>query len=46
LRVSEKSMLVRINGSKREDVTCGWSKMHNKFHSLYSSQNLIRLIIK
>jgi hypothetical protein len=36
LRVFENRVLRRIFGSKREEVTGGWRKLHNEeLHSLY-----------
>jgi hypothetical protein len=37
-------MLRRIFGTKREEVTGGWRKLHEELHSLYSSSNIIRII--
>jgi hypothetical protein len=43
LRVLENG--VRIFGPKRDKVTGSWRKLHNeKFHNLYSLQNIIRMI--
>jgi hypothetical protein len=37
--------VTRIFGSKRDEVTGGWRKLHNEeLHSLYSSQSIIRMI--
>jgi hypothetical protein len=45
LRVYENRMLRRIYGSKRDEVTGGWRKMHNeKLHNLHTSPNIIRLM--
>jgi len=45
LRVSEKRMLRRIFGPKRDEVTGEWRKLHNKGHNdLYSSPNIVRVI--
>jgi hypothetical protein len=38
--VFENRVLRRIFGPKRDEVTGGWTKLHN----LYSSQDIIRLI--
>jgi hypothetical protein len=44
LRVFENRVL-RIIVPKREKVTRGWRKLHNKeLHNLYSSPNIIRII--
>jgi hypothetical protein len=45
MRVSENRVLRRIFGSKRDEVTGEWRKLHNEeLHNLYSSQNIIRQI--
>jgi hypothetical protein len=45
LRVFKKSVLRRIFGPKRDEVTGEWRKLHNeKLHILYSSPNIIRQI--
>jgi hypothetical protein len=45
LRVFENRVLRRIFGSKRDDVTGGWRKLHNEeLHGLYSSSSIIRVI--
>jgi hypothetical protein len=45
LRVFENSVLRRIFGPKRNEVTGGWRKLHNEeLHSLYSSPSIIRMI--
>jgi hypothetical protein len=44
-RVSENSMLRRIVGAKRDEVTGGWRKLHNEeLHNLYSPTSIIRMI--
>jgi hypothetical protein len=43
LRVFQNGVLRRIFGPKREDLTGGWRKLHNKVHNLYSSPNSIRV---
>jgi hypothetical protein len=44
LRVFENRVL-RIFGPKRDGVTGGWRKLHNKgLHNLYSSPSMIRII--
>jgi hypothetical protein len=43
--VFENRVLKRIFGPKREGVTGGWRKLHNKeLHDLYSSPSIIRII--
>jgi hypothetical protein len=38
-------MVLRIFGSKRDEETGGWRKLHNKEpHNLYSSPSIIRMI--
>jgi hypothetical protein len=45
LRVFENRVLRRIFGPKRDEVTGGWRKLHNKeLHGLYSSPSIIRVI--
>jgi hypothetical protein len=45
LRVSENRMLRRIFGSKRDEVTGEWRKLHNEeLNNLYSSPNIFRVI--
>jgi hypothetical protein len=45
MRVFENRVLRRIFGSKREEVTGEWRKLHNKeLHDLYSSPSIIRII--
>jgi len=45
LRVFKKRVLRRIFGPKRDEVTRGWRKLHNKEpNNLYSSPNIIREI--
>jgi hypothetical protein len=45
LRVFENRVLRRIFGSKRDEVTGEWRKLHNEeLHNLYSSPNIIRQI--
>jgi hypothetical protein len=34
-------ILRRIFGSKRDEVTGGWRKLHNELHNLYSSPSII-----
>jgi hypothetical protein len=45
LEVFENSVLRRIFGPKRDEVTGGWKKLHNEeLRDLYSSPNIIRII--
>jgi hypothetical protein len=45
LRVFEIRVLRRIFGSKRDEVTGGWIKLHNEeLHGLYSSPSIVRVI--
>jgi hypothetical protein len=45
LRVLESRVLRRIFGSKGDEVTGEWRRMHNKeLYALYSSSNIIRVI--
>jgi hypothetical protein len=42
LRVFENRLLRRIFGLKRDEVTGGWTKLHNEeLHNLYSSPSII-----
>jgi hypothetical protein len=45
LREFENTVLRRIFGPKRDEVTGEWRKLHNEeLHILYSSANIIRQI--
>jgi hypothetical protein len=45
MRVFENSVMRRILGPKRNEVTGGWRKLHNEeLHDLYSSPSIIRII--
>ena len=45
LRVLENRVLRRIFGSKRNEVTGEWRKLHNEeLNDLYSSPNIVRVI--
>jgi hypothetical protein len=42
LRMFEKMVLRRIFGTKKNEVTIGWRKLHNaELHNLYSSSSII-----
>jgi hypothetical protein len=42
--MSENRELRRIFGSKRDEMTRGWRKLHNEeLHNLYSSQSIFRM---
>jgi hypothetical protein len=44
LRVSENRVLRWIYGTKREEVTRGWRKLHTEeLNDLYSSPNIVRV---
>jgi hypothetical protein len=44
-RVFENRVLRRIFGSKRDEVTGKWRRLHNEeLNDLYSSPNIIRMI--
>ena len=44
-RVYENTMLRRIFGPKRDEVTREWRKLHNEdLNDLYSSPNIVRMI--
>jgi hypothetical protein len=40
----ENRVLRRIFGPKRDEMTRGWRKLHNKELDLYSSPSIIRII--
>jgi hypothetical protein len=45
LRVVENGVLKRVLGSKTDEVTREWGRLHNnKLYALYSSPNIIRVI--
>jgi hypothetical protein len=45
LRVFENSVLRRIFGPKRDEVTGKWRKLHNEdVYNLYSSTDIIRQV--
>jgi hypothetical protein len=44
-RVFENRVLRRIFGSRRDDVTAEWRKLHNEeLNDLYSSLHIVRVI--
>jgi hypothetical protein len=44
LEVFVNSVLMRVFGPKRDEVTDEWRKLHNEeLHDLYSSPSIIRL---
>ena len=45
LRVFENMMLRRIFGTRRDEVTGEWRRLHNEeLNDLYSSPNIVRVI--
>jgi hypothetical protein len=45
LRVFENRVLRRIFGTKRDEVTGEWRKLHSEeLHNLYSSPDIIRQV--
>jgi hypothetical protein len=45
LGVFENRVLRRILRAKRDEMTGGWRKLHNKeLHNLYSSPNIVRMM--
>jgi hypothetical protein len=43
--VFENGVLWRIFGPKRDEVTGGWTKLHNEeLHNVYSSSSIFRMI--
>jgi hypothetical protein len=44
LMVFENRVLERIFGCERDEVMGSWRKLHNEFHSLYSSPDVIIVI--
>ena len=45
LRVFENRVLRRIFGTKRDEVTGEWRKLHNEeLNNLYSSPNIVRVV--
>ena len=44
LRVLKNRVLRRIFGSKRDDVTREWRKLHEELNDLYTSPNIVPVI--
>jgi hypothetical protein len=45
LRVFENSVLRRVFGPKRDEVTAEWRKLHNEeLNDLYSLPNIVRVV--
>jgi hypothetical protein len=45
LTLRENMVLGRIFGSKRDEITGGWRKLHKEeLHNFYSSPSIIRII--
>jgi hypothetical protein len=44
LMVSENRVLRKIFGSKSDEITGEWRRLHNKLYDLYSSPNIIQVI--
>jgi len=44
LRLFENRVLRRVFGSKRDDVTGEWRKLHNELRDLYSLPNIVRVV--
>jgi hypothetical protein len=40
-----ETRVLRIFGPKRDEVAGGWRKLHKELHSLYSSPNIIRMLM-
>ena len=40
----ENRVLRRVFGSKRDDVTGEWRKLHNELRDLYSLPNIVRVV--
>jgi hypothetical protein len=45
LKVFENRVLRRIFGPKRDEARGGWRKPHEELHNLYSTPNMIRMIM-
>jgi hypothetical protein len=44
LKLSENSVLRRVSGPKRGEVTGKWRKLHNEELNLYSLPNIVRVV--
>jgi hypothetical protein len=44
MRMFENRVLMRIFGTKRDEVTGEWRRLHEEIHDLYCSPNIIRVI--
>jgi hypothetical protein len=44
LRVFENRVLRRVFGSKRDEVTGEWRKLHNELSDLYSLPDIMRVV--
>ena len=44
IKVIKNSVLRRIFGPKRDEVTSEWRKLHNEINDLYSLPNIVRVI--
>jgi len=45
LRVSENRVLRRVFGTKKDEVTREWRKLHNEeLNDMYTSPNIVRVI--
>jgi hypothetical protein len=47
MRIINKSLLKKIFGGKKEEVTGDWKKLHDEeLHDLYSSSSIILVIVE
>jgi hypothetical protein len=44
LKVFENSVLTKVFGPKRDEVTGEWRKLHNELYDLYSLPNIVRVV--
>ena len=44
LRVFDNRVLRRVFGSKRDEVTAEWRKLHEELSDLYSLPNIVRVV--